>query len=138
VARSQISVEVSVQRNMSIVGKMSPRGSVPLWQILTCVLLAGLFLYNPFLGAARSSGTLTVRHPASYRATVGASELEQFTPPGDAAVASLPDIKDACELLPLLAAADCPQNRYAEFDELAVTPQTGFSSSLWFRPPPTV
>jgi hypothetical protein len=138
VARSQISVEVSVQKNMSTVGKMSPRCSVPWWQILICVLLAGLFLYNPFLSAARSSDALTVCHPASHRATVGASELEQFTPSGDTAMASLPDTKDARELLPRPAAADCPQSRYAEFAELAVTPHPGFSSSLWFRPPPTV
>jgi hypothetical protein len=112
--------------------------SVPLWQILTCVLLAGLFLYNPFLAASRASNNLTVCHPASHRATVGCSELERFTPPNDTAAAFLPKITDTQELLPRLAAPNSTQRQSLELEEIVATPQTGFSSSLWFRPPPAV
>jgi hypothetical protein len=103
-----------------------------------CVLLAGLFLFNPFLAANLASGNLTVCHPASHRATVGSSELEKFAPPNNTAAAVLPNIADAQEFIPLLTAANPIQRQYAEREEIVVTPQTGFSSSLWFRPPPAV
>jgi hypothetical protein len=137
-------VEVSVLIKMSTSGITSASGatsrriSVPLWQILTCVLLAGLFLYNPFLAASRASDSLTVCHPASHRATVGCSELEQFTPPNHTAAAFLPNIADAQELLPRLTLRNSTQRQYLELEEIVATPQTGFSSSLWFRPPPAV
>jgi hypothetical protein len=119
-------------------GTTSRRKSVPLWQILTCVLLAGLFLYNPFLRASRDANGLTVCHPASHRATVGCSELEQFTRPNDSAAAFLPNTASAQELLWRLVARNSAQRQYAEQEEVVATPQMGFSSSLWFRPPPTV
>src|SRR5229473_4190493 len=110
--------------------------SVPLWRILTCVLLAGLFLYNPFLAASRATGTLAVCHPASYRGTVASSELERFTAPPNGGVASvLPDAGALQTLIPRLAASVSIPRHYVE-EEVLATPQTGFSSSLWFRPPP--
>lgn len=45
-----------------------------------CLLLAILFLYNPFLATTSSSNSLNIRHTASYRATVASSELQQFSP----------------------------------------------------------
>jgi hypothetical protein len=102
------------------------------------VLLAGLFLYNPFLATSRASDNLTVCHPASHRATVGSSELEQFTPPNDTAAAFFPNIADTQELVPRLAGRNSAQRQYAEQEEVVATPQTRFSSSLWFRPPPAV
>jgi hypothetical protein len=102
------------------------------------VLLAGLFLYNPFLAAGRASNNLTVCHPPSHRATVGSSELEQFTPPNDTAAAFLPNLADTQELLPRLPATISTQRQSFEVEEIVATPQTGFSSSLWFRPPPAV
>jgi hypothetical protein len=135
---SQITVEVSVLIDMKNPGTTSRQKSVPLWQILTCVLLAGLFLYNPFLAASGASNSLTVCHPASHRATVGCSELEQFTQPNDTPAAFLPNVSDAQELLWRLVARNSTQRQYAETEEVVATPQTGFSSSLWFRPPPAV
>jgi hypothetical protein len=123
---------------MSTSGSTARRKSIPIWQILTCVLLAGLFLYNPFLAAGRTSNNLTVCHPASHRATVGSSELEQFTQPNDTAAAFLPNIAGTQELLPRLAATISTQRQSFEVEEIVATPQTGFSSSLWFRPPPAV
>jgi hypothetical protein len=102
-----------------------------------CVLLAGLFLYNPFLAASAGSAGLTVCHPASYRATVAASELEQFAQPNASAAALLPNVADLQVLIPRLAVIQCTARHYVE-EEVVVTPQTGFSSSLWFRPPPAV
>ena len=119
-------------------GATSRRKSVPLWQILTCVLLAGLFLYNPFLAASRASDCLTVCHPASHRATVGSSELEQFTQPNGTVLADLSNLRDIQELIPRFTVMHSTQRQYAEQEDVVATPQTGFSSSLWFRPPPAV
>ena len=137
-ADSQINLDVSALINMNTSGTTSRCISVPWWQILTCVLLAGLFLYNPFLAASRATDSLSVCHPASHRATVGSSELERFTQANDAALAFLPNLADVQELIPRFAVMHSTQRQYAEQKEVVATPQTGFSSSLWFRPPPAV
>jgi len=124
-------------RAMSFPGNTVRRGTVPLWQILTCLLLAGLFLYNPFLAVGRWSGKTAVCHPASYRGTIASSELEQFTPPNRGVAALLPDADAAQVLIRYLDLNNSTPPYYVEQEDLA-TPQTGFSSSLWFRPPPTV
>jgi hypothetical protein len=137
-ADRQINVEESALMDMNTSGTTSRRSSVPFWQILTCVLLAGLFLYNPFLAASRASDCLLVCHPASHRATVGSSELERFTQPNNTALANLPNLEDLQELIPRFAVMHSTQQQYAEQEAVVATPQTGFSSSLWFRPPPAV
>jgi hypothetical protein len=98
-------------------------------------LLVGLFLYNPFLAAGRASGNLMVCHPASHRGTVGSSELEQFAQPNGGVAALLPDVAESQLLLTQVPENDCASERAIE-EVIVVAPQTGFSSSLWFRPPP--
>jgi len=110
-------------------------GHVSLWRITLCVLLAGLFLYNPFLGSLKTSESLTVCHPASYRSTVASSELEQLAPPIVGTVMPLPDVAAMEQLISRLADHQSAA-RYSVAQEAVVSPQTGFSSSLWFRPPP--
>jgi hypothetical protein len=137
-ADSQIKVEVSALISMNTSGTTSRRISVPWWQILTCVLLAGLFLYNPFLAAGRGTDRLSVCHPASHRATVGSSELERCTQANQTALAFLPNLADQQELIPRFAVMHSTQRQYAEEKEVVATPLTGFSSNLRFRPPPAV
>ena len=110
--------------------------SVTTWQVLVCFLLAGLFLYNPFLNGHRENGNLTICHPTSHRATVGSSELEQFAQQ-DGLVAPLPDL-DIVQVFIDLSAATPSATRQTAHHETNVPPQTGFFSSLWFRPPPAV
>jgi len=112
------------------------RSPAATWQVLVCFLLAGLFLYNPFLVAHRESGGLAVCHPASHRATVGASELEQFSQ-RDRSVAPLPDLNVVRVFLDPTALAPSTIVRAADRDEV-IPPQTVFYFSLWFRPPPAV
>jgi hypothetical protein len=135
---SQINVDDAVSIKMSfknLTHQQAPR--LPPWQILTCVFLAGLFLYNPFLSARQSFGSVVVCHPASHRATVGSSELEQFTQPTGNMEALLPEI-DAVQVLILqIVARNSESRRYAREIVIRI-PQTGLSSSLWFRPPPVV
>jgi hypothetical protein len=102
-----------------------------------CFLVAGLFLYNPFLISHHESSNLAVCHPASHRATVGSSELEQFPHRDGGIVAPLPDL-DAAQLAIVLPVAISPTPQRTVDHEADVSPQSGFSSSLWFRPPPTV
>jgi len=121
---------------MNILQAKCRRGAARIWQVAVCFLLAGLFLYNPFLISHREDGDLTVCHPASHRATVGSSELEQF-PRRDRIVAALPDL-DVVQVAVDLTIAISPTPRQTIDRELYALPQTGFSSSLWFRPPPAV
>jgi len=106
------------------------------WRIAVCLLLAILFLYNPFLSGARPVGTLTVCHPASHRATVGASELESLGQPNPAAqILFVADFTRGftAQLNPSLTTS-----QYRPQQEVITTPQAGFFASLWFRPPPAV
>ena len=121
---------------MNMLQAKSRRGAARIWQVAMCFLLAVLFLYNPFLVSHREDGNLTVCHPASHRATVGSSELEQF-PQRDRILAALPDL-DVVEVAVDLAVAISPTPRQTIDREADASPQTGFSSSLWFRPPPAV
>jgi hypothetical protein len=112
------------------------RSSAATWRVLVCFLLAGLFLYNPFLVGHRENGGLAVCHPASHRATVGASELEQFSPRVQS-LAPLPDLNVVRIFLDPTALAPSTAVPAADRDR-DIPPQKVFYSSLWFRPPPAV
>lgn len=105
-------------------------------RVVVCFLLAMLFLYNPFLSASRSAGTLMVCHPASHRATVGASELESLGQPN--LTAPLLYVADFTQDFTTQLAATLTSTQYRPQQEVIVAPQAGFCSSLWFRPPPVL
>jgi hypothetical protein len=118
---------------MHLSTQSNERSAVPLWRALVCSCLALLLLYNPYLNAESSARGLNVRHSASNRATVGASELQHFSPadgqekhsaPATSVVepfaAPLEISSDACDVSPHLVSHS----------------QQFFGSSLWFRPPP--
>jgi hypothetical protein len=98
-----------------------------------CMLLAFLFLYNPYLSVPGSVGGLNVEHPASHRATVGFSELERYSPTGnDRAHVFVAIFFATFFSFPTPAASDSfPIERL----ELQL-PQQVWCASLWFRPPP--
>ena len=98
-----------------------------------CLVVAALLLFNPFFATPRSGHGLEVSTPASHRATVGASELEHFSPTdgwdyllaADGVEASivllLPELTDRfLFVLPLLPSFS----------------QQFYGPGLWFRPPP--
>jgi hypothetical protein len=101
-----------------------------------CLLLVALCLYNPFQAAAPSSDSLNIRHSASNRATVGASELQHFSPTDVRKVfsVSLAVLFGWFELpvsLPLNSAVDvCDAHQPYSCQFL--------SSDFWFRPPPAI
>jgi hypothetical protein len=98
-----------------------------------CLFLAFFLLYNPFFAAPRSGIGLEVCRPASHRATVGASELQHFSPADGwgclpavssteaEVVLTLPDVSAQYLLVPPL---------------LPHFSRQFFGPGLWFRPPP--
>jgi hypothetical protein len=122
---------------MSACGTTRRYAWLSLWQIFACVLLAGLFLYNPFLAAHPSNGNNMVCHPVSHRATVGSSELEPFTQPDNNAAQSLPEAATVQVVILQIADPDAESRQFVQHRPVA-NPLTGFSSSLWFRPPPAI
>jgi|SRR5215470_5794572 len=121
---------------MSVWEPKAGRRFPSVWRAVVCAALAVLFLYNPFLAAQDQHSNLTVCQPARHRATIGASELERFPEPSSMAV-SLPDVEVARMFLAIPAPDVEPTPDQAVRDEGA-PPRTGFSQSLWFRPPPAV
>jgi hypothetical protein len=98
-----------------------------------CVLLAFLFLYNPFLVPLGSGTGLNVLHPASHRATVGSSELDKYSSPKSQSVhvfVSLFFAKAFSFLPDRVIHSFLPQ-----VSEL-LPPQLKLRASLWVRPPP--
>ena len=98
-----------------------------------CLILATLLLYNPFFAAPHSGNGLEIGHKASYRATVGASELEQFSPIDGWGALPATDTVTAAVVLPPLE----PSAQF--FFALRLVPhisQEFFGPGLWFRPPP--
>ena len=100
-----------------------------------CLLLALSFLYNPFLAAAASESGLNVRHTASHRATVGASELQQLAPMGDERSYLLTDLF-ALEVL--LVLPELASEFFLPSAGELLPPHKMFCSNLWFRPPPAL
>ena len=109
-------------------------GALPTWQVALCLLLALLVVYNPYLSATDPGMGLCVRHSASFRATLGASELQHFTPEDSVAMLAA---------AATLALAHFLQFRLPESSarptgvtERVAPPEQVLPASLWFRPPP--
>jgi hypothetical protein len=99
-----------------------------------CITLAILFLYNPYITLGSCpSGKLNVQHRLSYRATVGSSELQHFSPP-DARKIFATSIAVAATWL------ESPINflvsQVAEVSTHHLRPYPLVCADLWFRPPP--
>jgi hypothetical protein len=102
---------------------------------LVCLTLAILFLYNPFLELASSGAGLNIRHTDSHRATVGASELQQFSPTSPRKIVVMP----VATLLSWLVLPVKSDTRPAV--EISTRPRfisPILCTDLWFRPPPSL
>ena len=106
----------------------------PARYVWLCVLLAALFLYNPFVVAPSSGQGLNLQHSASHRATVGASELQQFrATERHAPIARMEELVGEIVLVKAVVF-----ERFATPDVEVRTPLNILPASLWFRPPPTL
>ena len=104
-------------------------------EMFVCLALAILFLYNPYLAVSPSSSVLNVHHTLSYRATVGSSELQHFSPTNARKIFAL-------SVASVLNWLDSPANPMVRrITEVSAHPACAFEvvcSDLWFRPPPAV
>ncbi|HME13134.1 MAG TPA: hypothetical protein VKF79_09755 [Candidatus Acidoferrum sp.] len=117
---------------------MSPTcglADLPKWQIALCLLLIALVVYNPYLVAPELSGDTCFRHAPSNRATVGASELQHFTPADGRSFLATATVAILGHL-GRLAPPAYQSRRWAR--ETVSSPIVMQSASLWFRPPPAV
>lgn len=118
---------------MNALNNMHAGTAVSRHDVWVCILLGLLLLYNPFLMLPGSNGGLNVRHPASNRATVGSSELQQFTSVAGQDYLSCPDIAPVETPFPLPAPS---RWRVWRVSGELFPPQYLLCASLWNRPPP--
>jgi hypothetical protein len=100
-----------------------------------CLFVATLLLFNPFFATPRSGHSLEVSTPASHRATVGASELEHFSPADGWDHQTALNWVEASIVLPR------PDLTARFFPDLPSAPsfaQQFYGPGLWFRPPPAI
>ena len=98
-----------------------------------CLVTAALLLFNPFFAMPRSGHTLEVSTPASHRATVGASELEHFSPAAGWNDHSALNWVEASIVLPL---PDLTAHFFLVLPSVPSFPRQFYGPGLWFRPPP--
>jgi hypothetical protein len=102
---------------------------------LVCLVLILSFLYNPYLSAHVSGSDLNVRHPFSNRATVGASELEKYSPV--TGPSTQPALKSSLEWK-VAAEPDCAQCVPLVLHSAPILRLPAFQGAVWFRPPPAL
>ena len=110
------------------------RRPLPTGQAWVCLLLTVLLLYNPFVMAPSSGLGLNVRHSASHRATVGASELQQFR----ASERLAPAFRTEALVDEILFVKPVALERFVAPAVEVLTAQDALRTRLWFRPPPTL
>lgn len=103
------------------------------WRWCVAVLLIGFLLYNPFLALMSHSDGLAYQAMARHRATVGASELQHYSPvQGESAQLEA--------IVGEVFAGLQPENhRYPAHrpQDEALAQRVELIASIWFRPPPT-
>ncbi|HXH65833.1 MAG TPA: hypothetical protein VNI81_01450 [Candidatus Limnocylindrales bacterium] len=102
------------------------------FRVWMCVLLAAFILYNPFAALCFSHGAVEVHSLQRNRATVGASELQHFSPVQD-------DNRQTdlnLEANPEEVAAPAESFVARGFEQDVELPQSDIAFTIWSRPPP--
>src|SRR5262249_48230256 len=110
------------------------QGDLPLrkGRVWLCLILVVAFLYNPFVVAPSVGAGFQVHRSQSNRATVGASELQDFAAKARHVAVPLAECVFAVSLFSCNAV---PQGLLPPVDDVHL-PQRFSVPSLWFRPPP--
>jgi len=104
------------------------------WQAFLCFALVALMLYNPFLGLWGSNDGVCYDRLARNRATVGASELQHFSPVSNAGAQSELDVDlPSTGLLQIV----CEELLRPDVQEV-FSPQSEFFAQFWNKPPPSL
>jgi hypothetical protein len=101
-------------------------------RVWICVLLAALLLYNPFATLCFSHGTFEVHTLQRNRASVGASELQHFSPVQDDIPQVDLNLEASREEVPAPAGSYVARG----FEREVETPQSDIVCKVWSRPPP--
>jgi hypothetical protein len=105
------------------------------WQICISASLIALVLYNPFLSLTKHTDGPEFHRLASHRATVGASEMDHFTPVQAERVELDAAVEEIGAARLIAEKNDAPAPDFLQ--EEGLPPQTELITSTWFRPPPT-
>jgi hypothetical protein len=97
-----------------------------------CVLLAALILYNPFAALYYSHDTIEVHTLQRNRSSVGASELQHFSPVQDGKQQVDLNLESNCEEVAAPAGTFVARG----FEREVELPQSDIVSKVWSRPPP--
>ncbi|HTB93478.1 MAG TPA: hypothetical protein VK728_11650 [Candidatus Sulfotelmatobacter sp.] len=100
--------------------------------IWVCVLLGALLLYNPFIALCYSHDTIEVHTLQRNRASVGASELQHFSPVQDDIQQTDLDLDSNREEV----AAPAGSYLARGFEREVEVPQSDIAYKVWSRPPP--
>ena len=111
-----------------------PQPWLPSWQVCLCVLLITLVVYNPFAPLNGSCDRFCYDKLASNRASIGASELQHFSP------VKCPDSNielyvDRLTAEPRRGAEE--RQPYRDQQELILR-EPELLAGVWFRPPPSL
>jgi hypothetical protein len=101
-------------------------------RVWVCVLLAGMILYNPFAALCFSHGPSEVHTLQRNRATVGASELQHFSPVQNDTKQTDLSLEASREEV----AAPAESFVARGFEREVEIPQSDIVSKVWSRPPP--
>lgn len=102
------------------------------WRICVPVLLIGLLLYNPFLALTAQSDGLSYQALARHRATVGASELQSFSP----VQVENTHIEVAVEAILFGRVTENAGQRFHLVPNDTLPQRPELDRKVWFRPPP--
>jgi hypothetical protein len=120
---------------VSRIEQFGSRRKVSTWSVGLCLLLAVLFLYNPFFTIYGSSSGLSFRHPLSLRGTLASSELRRSLVKEVKPTVETPEEADL-RVLEFSVASEI--GTFIPEEESLVPKQEILSGSLWFRPPPVL
>jgi hypothetical protein len=101
-------------------------------RVWICILLAALILYNPFAALCFSHGPVEVHTLQRNRASVGASELQHFSPVQDDFKQVDLNLEANHEQVAVPAEGFIARG----FEREIEIPQSDIVSKVWSRPPP--
>lgn len=105
----------------------------PAWRTGICLLLIGVLLHNPFVALWHSADSISYAKLARNRATVGSSELQQFSPVPNPT--EQPDADVAVDGAESAKTAGETRQAVVQPDVISFRPE--LIAGVWFRPPPT-
>jgi hypothetical protein len=123
-----------VLRGISVRTSPEHKNRPNIWQMCVPLLLIGLLLYNPFLALANHSGGPAFEELARHRATVGASEMQHFSPMPDESALPEATVLDL-SAIPVVKSEPSFSHLFPE-EALPLLPV--LTGSTWFRPPPAL